>query len=340
MKTLDHPNIVKLKEVFIETREVHMVMELCSGGDLAKYIKNHSGKLPELQVARLLASMISCIVYLHEKGIVHRDLKLENFLFESTAKDAPIKLIDFGLSKHLDEGEYMARIAGTPYYVAPEVWNGRYDNRCDIWSLGVCAYLLVYKSVPFNGSDVDDVRRKIQERDPAYSSDRFASSTLAEAFVRELLRKDPVERIALADALAHPFIRAGLSADSSAPSDSALSLLKYLNMNETKKLLLKTVAFCLSTEQIARLRQGFDEMDKDKNGVISMQELRQSLEQNSSHTKAELDAVFSDIDFDPEAVINYSEFLAAAMHKHLLVEKERLELAFKKLDKGSSHCVM
>ena len=96
--------------------------------------------------------MFSAINYLHREGIAHRDLKLENFLFEDSGMQNPLKLIDFGLSKHFVPRESMHQVVGSAYYTAPEVLNGDYDQRCDVWSLGVISYMLLTGAPPFNGN--------------------------------------------------------------------------------------------------------------------------------------------------------------------------------------------
>ena len=96
--------------------------------------------------------MFSAIKYLHHEGIAHRDLKLENFLFEESGMQNPLKLIDFGLSKHFVPRESMHQVVGSAYYTAPEVLNGDYDHRCDVWSLGVISYMLLTGAPPFNGT--------------------------------------------------------------------------------------------------------------------------------------------------------------------------------------------
>jgi calcium-dependent protein kinase len=226
--------------------------------------------------------------------------------------------------------------------VAPEIWEGCYDERCDVWALGVCAYIMLYRAMPFNGADVEEVQRKVLQDDPSYVPLLQASvSPLAERFVRSLLEKDPGMRIQLPIALEHPFIATPSSCTASVSrrtADSAANLVGYLHMTDTKKLLLKAVAFCLNTAQITQLSAGFDEMDKDKNGVICMTELRHALTHSEGVGKAQLEQVLEDVDLDPGAVLNYSEFLAAAMHRHLQVEEERLRLAFAKIDKdGTGH---
>jgi hypothetical protein len=111
MKQVDHPNIIKLREVFFGSRTVYLVMELCKGGELFDEITRKAQRgLPELQAGRLLGDMFSAVKYLHSKGIAHRDLKLENFLFEEPGMQNPLKLIDFGLSKHFVPKEKMRQV--------------------------------------------------------------------------------------------------------------------------------------------------------------------------------------------------------------------------------------
>ncbi len=112
-----------------------------------------------------MRDMLSAVNYLHENGIVHRDLKLENFLFEDHNSNSPLILIDFGLSKHVSPGERLTQKVGSCYYTAPEVLNGNYDYKCDVWSLGVLCYMLLSGSPPFFGKTVDDVYLSIQTKE-------------------------------------------------------------------------------------------------------------------------------------------------------------------------------
>ena len=95
--------------------------------------------------------LLSAIVYCHKYNIVHRDLKPENLLYESSKKDANLKVIDWGTSKIADPNEVMKQKFGTPYYIAPEVLEGNYTEKCDIWSLGVILYIMLCGYPPFNG---------------------------------------------------------------------------------------------------------------------------------------------------------------------------------------------
>jgi len=102
----------------------------------------------EDKVSKLMNDMLSAVNYLHQNGVVHRDIKLENFIFADSSHDSRLILIDFGLSKHIDDGEKLNQVVGSCYYTAPEVLNGCYDCKCDVWSIGViCHILLLSKRV-------------------------------------------------------------------------------------------------------------------------------------------------------------------------------------------------
>ena len=135
MCCLDHPNVVCLEEVYEGENELFLTQELCEGGDLFDRLDDQSNFcFTEAECARLIKQIISSVSYLHSKDIIHRDLKLENFLFQDKTDDSELIMIDFGLSKHFVKGEVQHEVVGTPYTVAPEVILGKgYDEKCDVW---------------------------------------------------------------------------------------------------------------------------------------------------------------------------------------------------------------
>jgi calcium-dependent protein kinase len=287
MKQSDHPNIVRLREVFFGSRTVYMIMDLCNGGELFDHLTVHyKNGLPEQQASRLLCFMINSVHYLHDRNIVHRDLKLENFLFETKSPDSSLKLIDFGLSKHFSQDEIMHQLVGSAYYTAPEVIKGNYDFRCDTWSLGVIAYMLVSGSPPFYGSSSEQIHKSILNKDIAFPTKRFDHcSDACIDFLRLMLEKDADKRVLLKDISKHPFLDFGRCAPRSDGShlrvepsmDIVESLRSFVKLNSFKRMILSAVAFTLSSEQIEALREEFNAIDTDGNGTISMSELRDSM---------------------------------------------------------------
>jgi calcium-dependent protein kinase len=152
MCQLDHPNIVRLEEVYEGNNEIFLVQELCSGGELFDRLDDQPDcHFTEKQCVGLVKQMLSAVRYMHSNGIVHRDLKLENFLFSTASPESELKMIDFGLSKHFTRGQKNQEPVGTPYTVAPEVLRGNYDEKVDVWAIGVITYLLLCGDAPFGG---------------------------------------------------------------------------------------------------------------------------------------------------------------------------------------------
>jgi len=206
MCQLDHPNIVRIEEVYESTNEIYIVQELCLGGDLFDRLDEQPDyHYTEAQCARLVKQMLSSVRYLHSKGIIHRDLKLENFLFSSQKADSDLRMIDFGLSKHFELGQRHTEKVGTPYTVAPEIIRGTYDEKSDIWSLGVITYLLLSGETPFGGLDGENllsVKESILRAQVFFEPEDVWENVSPEGrcFVKRLLHPDPEKRPTARDA--------------------------------------------------------------------------------------------------------------------------------------------
>ncbi|ONM37115.1 Calcium-dependent protein kinase 17 [Zea mays] len=142
------PNIVELKGAYEDKQSVHLVMELCAGGELFDRIIA-KGKYTERAAASLLRTIVEIVHTCHSMGVIHRDLKPENFLLLSKDDNAPLKATDFGLSVFFKQGEVFKDIVGSAYYIAPEVLKRNYGPEADIWSIGVIVYILLCGVPPF-----------------------------------------------------------------------------------------------------------------------------------------------------------------------------------------------
>ena len=150
LRIVDHPNIIKLYEIFEDEKYVHIVTEMCYGCDLFEY-SLMSGPLSEKEAGNIMYKLFSGVNHLHALNIVHRDLKPDNVLFTDQNPASELKIIDFGLSSKFEEIADMSTIVGTPYFVAPEVLRKRYVFGSDVWSLGVIMYMLLSGYPPFQG---------------------------------------------------------------------------------------------------------------------------------------------------------------------------------------------
>jgi serine/threonine protein kinase len=222
LKEMKHHSIVHLVDVYEDTDYVHLVTDLCSGGELFDKIvdksSNSDNGMPcfaEDEAARIMHQILTAVSYMHDNGVVHRDIKPENILFETTYDDSPIKIIDFGFArKHFANfGEPpMTTIVGTPYYISPDVLRKKYDKSCDLWSVGVISYILLCGYPPFNGANNDEVYDAVRRGRYRFPSDDWSyTSRESRDFIRRLLQKDPRKRMTVEQALNHPWILKNVS---------------------------------------------------------------------------------------------------------------------------------
>lgn len=209
---MNHISIMEMIDCYEDASHVHIVTERYTGGELFDKISEATrpeGCFSERKVATIIKSLLEAVAYLHDNDIVHRDIKPENILFESPKEDAPIRLIDFGLSrKHKKGEEPMNNPVGTAYYMAPELLGGSYDRSCDMWSVGTIVYILLCGYPPFNGDTDPDIFKSIKKGKFSFPSMAWSSkSGEAKDFIKFLLRMDPSERPTAKEALGHAWLK-------------------------------------------------------------------------------------------------------------------------------------
>jgi len=211
LKICQHPNIIRMLDIFENQEYIYIVMELLKGGDLYSYLDTRNFKVSEERARSMIHSIATSTFYLHSYGITHRDLKPENILMVDKSEVSDIKLVDFGLSKIIGPNETCNEPFGTLGYVAPEVLLQKpYGKAVDLWSIGIITYLLLSGSLPFD----DPVEREVA-RQTIYESVEFCKpiwekiSKEAINFIERLLVKDPENRMTLEQALEHPWLVKG-----------------------------------------------------------------------------------------------------------------------------------
>ncbi|CAN6179629.1 unnamed protein product [Urochloa humidicola] len=202
-----HPNVVDLKVVYEDEDSVHLVMELCAGGELFHRLEER-GFFSEHEAAVLFRYLMEVVAHCHSKGIVHRDLKPENILLVSKSPSSPIKLADFGLATYIQPGRSLSGMVGSPFYIAPEVLSGGYNEAADVWSAGVILYILLSGFPPFWGktkSKIFECIRSTELRFPSDPWDRVSDS--AKELVAGMLRRDPRQRLTAKQVLEHSWMQ-------------------------------------------------------------------------------------------------------------------------------------
>ena len=210
LKISQHPNIIKLYDVFENENYIYIIMEYCSGGDLLSYFEHYEYELPETKVCEIIHKLSMAVYYLHSYGIVHRDLKPENILMTDLSATADIRLLDFGLSKIVGNDEKCTEPYGTLSFVAPEVLQGKpYDKSVDLWSIGIITFLLLCGYMPFDDkhSEREIARQTIQDPVPYENKIWSKLSPEAKTFVDGLLQKKPEKRYSIKEVLEHPWIK-------------------------------------------------------------------------------------------------------------------------------------
>lgn len=330
-------NIVEFKGAYEDKSSVHLVMELCAGGELFDRIIA-KGHYTEKAAAGICRAIVNVVHICNFMGVMHRDLKPENFLLATKDEGAMLKATDFGLSVFIEEGKVYREIVGSAYYVAPEVLKRRYGKEIDIWSAGVILYILLSGVPPFWAETEKGIFDAILEGEIDFESSPWPSvSQNAKDLVRRMLTQDPKKRITSAQVLDHPWIKEGGASDR--PIDSAvLSRMKQFRaMNKLKKLALKVIAENLSEDEIKGLKQMFTNMDTDNSGTITYEELKSGLARlGSKLSEAEVKQLMEAADVDGNGTIDYIEFITATMHRHRLEKEEHLYKAFQYFDKDGS----
>lgn len=396
LKAMNHPNIVKLYEVYFEegpqkkvnNGNIYLIFELCEGGDLFGRIIHHYERLhqpmTEGHVAFMMSQILSAVAYLHERGIVHRDIKPENILFVDRSSSSAIKIIDYGLAdfttkirdtarevkvektgllgklaralptingKHMipyhERKKVMVR-AGTPHYMAPEMIEHQwYDQKADLFSIGIIFCQLLTGWHPFHIQQVDDeasVKKKIADPAPVEFARTVFSNVSPEAqdLCKKLLEKDPEKRLSAKQALEHVWFqdphKPSPYGDKGVLSTSIFEgLMKYQAYNKLKRAVLQLLTRELSEYQIQELRKKFNALDSKGDGMLSPEELIAGMRHiGYEMSEEELANIMAALDGSGSQQIGYKEFISALIERRVKFDRSQLLECFKKFDTNNT----
>ena len=351
LRKLSHPNIVKIYEFFDSPINYYIVTEFCKKGELFSYIKNEYN---ENQLSVLFYQVFSGLVYLHEKKILHRDLKLENIMVSDIEEDIVtkeqyfwIKIIDFGTAKIFEKNRAEKAVIGSSYYIAPEVLKQRYNEKCDTWSVGVILYMTLVGAAPFDGKTDNDIIQRIKIGKYNKSDARFLEhSDEVKDLVSKLLEKDINKRLSAKEALNHPWFQkyGGRKLFSNfLPEDIKPYIENLFNYKYHSKLQELVIAFLVHNlaecDETLIILKMFRHFNKKGDCKLTKKELTEALYTYKDKKDVDdmADAVFQRLDGDNNGYIEYEEFLRACIDKKTLMTKKKLKYAFKFLDKNNSN---
>ena len=330
LKATDHPNIIKLYDIYEDSHYIYLIMEECNGGEffdsLAKRAKEKN-MYTEKECAKIFRQILEAVNYLHAHGVCHRDLKPENILFSNVADDSSLKLIDFGLSKVLDGENELKGTVGTTFYMAPEVIQGNYNEKCDLWACGVILYIMLCGKPPFYSQDEEELKKKICSMKYSFDYPEFNKVSKDAINLIKKLLIEPEKRLSASEVLSEPWIK------ENAPNATGENLRpnwehieQYSKLNLVQKSIINFTAFHLTSRETKEFVEMFKSLDENSDGVLSIDEIKKGVEQSKFGTKGDnIVKIFEEMDIDKNGLINYTEFISALMDYEKIKENQILE---------------
>jgi len=290
------------------------------------------------------------VAFLHSKKIAHCDLKPDNFLFLTKAEDSPLKVIDFGMAKFVERRKYFKSFCGTPFYVAPEVIRGKYAESCDMWSLGVVMFVMLFGFPPFSadqekyGSMTDDKILSLVKKGftavtkkgygPWYPAAVPASDS-AKDLISRLLTLDTAKRYTADEALDHEWLKGKTASEEPILKSVVDNIGKFSGSTKFKTAVLQMMSDSLTNEELKQLEKTFRSIDTNKDGTITFLELSQAFEKEGKDmkvSKEEIEKLMKMADVNGDGVLSYEELKMVYTNRKLVAKEERIWLAFCKID--------
>lgn len=359
MSELNHPNIVRIQEYFETADNIYLIIELCPGGDLQRRLKEEKNQhFSEQKVRDFAYSMFSAVRYIHSCGILHRDISLENFLCDNVSENTTIKLIDFGVAGHfakhitsasicrkfsvdgMMKGELVDQANIVSFgrrilYMAPEVINGDlYEPKSDVWSLGVCLYKLLSDKYPFRGINnfevIDEIHKANIPKLMQHPSLDNCSANV-KAFITKCLERSVVDRFTAEEALLDDWFVPCRSTKGRSISLKTLERLQaYPRRGSLEKISREAIAQSLPAAQLENMREEFNKIDTDRQGMISVSVVIKSILSHREFANTDVESHFINFQTHIPGMLSYHEFVAALLPTDTISEIN-LQMAFEKI---------
>lgn len=280
----------------------------------------------------------AALKYMHLQRIVHRDIKPENFLLFKEDDHSNIKIIDFGLAAINKGSDIMNKPNGTAYYIAPEVLKGDYDNKCDIWSMGVVLYILMCGRPPFKGDTNPDIIKSVLKGKFSFDYPSFDNATdECKDLISKCLTFDPEQRPSADECYNHEWIQKQWKIDEQLlkiPDDVPNSIHEFINAVNLKKTTITFLASRIPEESIEKLRDAFIKIDVNADGVLTRDELQVGVGQvpDCDIKEEDWDLVIDMMDTNQNGKVDYTEFIAGCMQSYVYLAETNLREAFTYFD--------
>ena len=345
LSSLDHPNIARFYEAFHDKNNFNIVMELCRGKLLSKFLKSNGGYLDERTSRIIIMRILHAVNYCHSLGIVHCDLKPDNIIFEIPKEEAEdnenndennnqnfldLKIVDFGLSSRIKKNQKLNNTVGTPYFIAPEILKGEYDERCDIWSIGIILYYLLSGKFPFNAQHNYEIFKKIEAEEPNFWE--LNVSEKAVDFMKKCLIKNPKLRPSAKDCLQHPWLEpifARIRSNSFMSENLIQNFSTYTKCPQLKKLILKYLISNMGHIELSPYKSAFYAFDFKNEGVITIKGIKKIFEiYNMNIPDSQINKIMTICDEPNKKFLTYTEFILCCINIGDFLTPEKLMNAF------------
>ena len=346
---LEHPNIIKIYEYYTDDINFYLITDYISNGELYNYVYK-AKSFNERQTQYIMKQVLCAVNYLHLNNIAHRDIKLENILVEQeiTSNDEQllnVKLIDFGTSNYVktENTNYFTVKVGSPFYMAPEVLNKKYNNKCDIWSCGVIMFMLLRGHPPFKGENQEELFKSIQN-DIINYNEMTELSELAKELMSKMLERNVDLRYSADECLKHKWMKIYNEKSEVMKTEVVTSALNNIsNYHATEKLQQATMAYIVHfisfNKEIEDLKTVFNEFAKNKDGLLSFEEIDHAFTRYCTNKglqnftqKNKLIQMLDEIDTEKTGHISYEQFLRISIDQREILNENNLRSAFEKFD--------
>ena len=332
LKSLDHPHIVKLIECYEDELNYHIVTEYIPGGELIDHLlKNKT--INETTSAFYIKQVLSALAYIHSKSLVHQNIQPCNVLLDSSENETVLKLVGFSFTNH--KINVFKDLEMISYCTAPEVLSSKpCSDKSDVWSCGVILYMLIAGKPPFE--DNENLHKRILNPKITFLSHLWGQvSDECIKLIKKMLQVKPEKRISALEALQSPWLIKESPSIISCNDSALANLISFYTTKKIQRIFLSFIVNqVMQKGELSNLYKKFKEIDKDKDGKISKDELLQAYLSfiPSRQANGEVDRILKACDYDGSGFIDYSEFVTSCAWKEVLNTKEKVALGFRSID--------